>query len=103
MLTGFVDDDGNARGRPVGVVVGKDGALLVADDVGNVVWRVAGSGPDNRVSRTKSGAAHVQLAVVLIALGAVVGLSMAVQHFRGRTPPSPALAILHGAAGRYPA
>jgi len=40
VLTGFVDDDGNARGRPVGVVVGKDGALLVADDVGNVIWRV---------------------------------------------------------------
>ena len=43
MLTGFVDDDGNARGRPVGVVVDKDGALLVADDVGNVVWRVSAS------------------------------------------------------------
>lgn len=43
VLTGFVDGDGNARGRPVGVVVGKDGALLVADDVGNVVWRVTGN------------------------------------------------------------
>ena len=53
VLTGFVDEDGNARGRPVGVVVAKDGALLVADDVGNVVWRVAGSGPDNRVSRNQ--------------------------------------------------
>ena len=53
VLTGFVDDDGNARGRPVGVVVGKDGALLVADDVGNVVWRVAGSGPGNRFSRNE--------------------------------------------------
>jgi hypothetical protein len=40
VLTGFVDDEGNARGRPVGVAVGKDGALLVADDVGNVIWRV---------------------------------------------------------------
>jgi glucose/arabinose dehydrogenase len=39
VLTGFVDDD-RARGRPVGVVVDKRGALLVADDVGNVVWRV---------------------------------------------------------------
>jgi glucose uptake protein GlcU len=36
------------------------------------------------------------IAVVLIALGAVVGLTMAVQHFRGKTPPKPALAILHG-------
>ena len=40
ILTGFVDDDGNARGRPVGVIFDKRGALLVADDVGNVVWRM---------------------------------------------------------------
>jgi glucose/arabinose dehydrogenase len=41
VLTGFRDAEGNARGRPVGVAMAKDGALLVADDVGNVVWRVA--------------------------------------------------------------
>jgi glucose/arabinose dehydrogenase len=41
ILTGFVDDDGNARGRPVGVTVDARGALLVADDVGNVIWRVS--------------------------------------------------------------
>jgi glucose/arabinose dehydrogenase len=40
VLTGFLDDEGNARGRPVGVVTDKAGALLVADDVGNTVWRV---------------------------------------------------------------
>jgi glucose/arabinose dehydrogenase len=40
VLTGFVDTDGNARGRPVGVALDGCGALLVADDVGNVVWRV---------------------------------------------------------------
>lgn len=40
-LTGFLSEDGNAYGRPVGVAVDKTGALLVADDVGNVVWRVA--------------------------------------------------------------
>jgi glucose/arabinose dehydrogenase len=40
VLTGFVDDAGEARGRPVGVVLDPQGALLVADDVGNVVWRV---------------------------------------------------------------
>jgi glucose/arabinose dehydrogenase len=40
VLTGFVDDDGHALGRPVGVAVDRAGALLVADDVGNVVWRV---------------------------------------------------------------
>jgi glucose/arabinose dehydrogenase len=40
VLTGFVDDAGNAHGRPVGVAVAKTGALLVADDVGNMVWQV---------------------------------------------------------------
>jgi glucose/arabinose dehydrogenase len=40
VLTGFLDKDGNARGRPVGVALDKDGALLVADDVGNRIWRV---------------------------------------------------------------
>ena len=40
VLTGFVDADGNAHGRPVGVAVDRAGALLVADDVGNVIWRV---------------------------------------------------------------
>ena len=43
VLTGFVSDDGKARGRPVGVAIDMHGALLVADDVGNVVWRVTGS------------------------------------------------------------
>ena len=38
----------------------------------------------------------INLAVILIALGAVIGLAMAIQHFKGRSPPSPALAILHG-------
>jgi len=41
ILTGFVNEDGDARGRPVGVVVDKMGGLLVADDVGNTVWRVS--------------------------------------------------------------
>ena len=41
VLTGFLDKDGKAQGRPVGVVIAKDGALLVADDVGNTVWRVS--------------------------------------------------------------
>jgi glucose/arabinose dehydrogenase len=40
ILTGFVDQEGHAQGRPVGVVVDKKGALLVADDVGNTIWRV---------------------------------------------------------------
>jgi glucose/arabinose dehydrogenase len=49
VLTGFVDADGNAWGRPVGVAVDKAGGLLVADDVGNVIWRVTAS-QANRVT-----------------------------------------------------
>ncbi|MBC8640855.1 sorbosone dehydrogenase family protein [Caballeronia sp. EK] len=41
ILTGFLSSDGHALGRPVGVAVDSKGALLVADDVGNTVWRVA--------------------------------------------------------------
>ncbi|HTF13411.1 MAG TPA: sorbosone dehydrogenase family protein, partial [Burkholderiales bacterium] len=40
VLTGFLSEDGDAYGRPVGVAIDRRGALLVADDVGNVVWRV---------------------------------------------------------------
>jgi glucose/arabinose dehydrogenase len=40
VLTGFVKDNGDAMGRPVGVAIDARGALLVADDVGNTVWRV---------------------------------------------------------------
>jgi glucose/arabinose dehydrogenase len=40
VLTGFLDARGDAQGRPVGVVIDKDGALLVADDVGETIWRV---------------------------------------------------------------
>jgi glucose/arabinose dehydrogenase len=43
VLTGFLDGKGNAQGRPVGVITDKTGALLVADDVGNIVWRVTPS------------------------------------------------------------
>lgn len=42
VLTGFLGPDGQAFGRPVGVAVDTAGALLVADDVGNAVWRVTG-------------------------------------------------------------
>jgi glucose/arabinose dehydrogenase len=40
-LGGFLSEDGHAYGRPVGVALDGKGALLVADDVGNVVWRVS--------------------------------------------------------------
>jgi glucose/arabinose dehydrogenase len=45
VLTDFLDEGSNAQGRPVGVAIDTRGALLVADDVGNVVWRVAGRSP----------------------------------------------------------
>ncbi|HYX25946.1 MAG TPA: sorbosone dehydrogenase family protein [Thermoanaerobaculia bacterium] len=45
VLTGFINDRGEAMGRPVGVAIDKRGALLVADDVGNTLWRVTASTP----------------------------------------------------------
>lgn len=45
VVTGFLDAKGEARGRPVGVAIDKTGALLIADDVGNTVWRVTSAGP----------------------------------------------------------
>jgi hypothetical protein len=41
VLMGFLSQDGDAYGRPVGVAIDKAGGLLVADDVGNAVWRVS--------------------------------------------------------------
>lgn len=40
VLSGFLEEDGDARGRPVGVALDGTGALLVADDVGNTIWKV---------------------------------------------------------------
>lgn len=44
VLTGFLNANGKAQGRPVGVAIAGDGALLVVDDVGNTIWRVTPSG-----------------------------------------------------------
>ncbi len=55
LLTGFVDDDGNAKGRPVGVVVDKKGGVLVADDVGNVIWRVSEAIAERRSANNNQG------------------------------------------------
>jgi glucose/arabinose dehydrogenase len=41
VVTGFLDTRDHARGRPVGLAVDRSGALLIADDVGNTVWRVS--------------------------------------------------------------
>jgi glucose/arabinose dehydrogenase len=45
VVTGFLDDKGQAHGRPVGLALDKTGALLIADDVGNTVWRVTSAAP----------------------------------------------------------
>jgi glucose/arabinose dehydrogenase len=44
VVTGFLSADEKSRGRPVGLAIDKSGALLIADDVGNTVWRVTSSG-----------------------------------------------------------
>ena len=44
VLSGFLDKDGNAQGRPTMLGVMKDGSLLVSDDVGNIIWRVRAKG-----------------------------------------------------------
>ena len=49
ILTGFLNEDGDAMGRPVGVVADATGALQVDDDVGNTVWRVV---PEDRAEPT---------------------------------------------------
>jgi glucose/arabinose dehydrogenase len=51
VLTGFVSNDQKAYGRPVGVALDKKGALLVADDVGNTIWRVTTS--DNVIDKNR--------------------------------------------------
>jgi len=52
ILTGFLNDDGSGEvfGRPVGVAIDGAGALLVADDAGNTIWRVTGSGAPQQQS-----------------------------------------------------
>jgi glucose/arabinose dehydrogenase len=45
VLTGFLNADGKAQGRPVGVAIDSRGSLLVADDVGNTIWRVSSPRP----------------------------------------------------------
>jgi len=47
VLTGFLRENGDAHGRPVGVAIDADRGLLVADDVGNTIWRVTGPAGDS--------------------------------------------------------
>jgi glucose/arabinose dehydrogenase len=52
VLTGFVNDSGEALGRPVGVAVDRRGAVLVADDVGNRIWRITPTQPSRQAEST---------------------------------------------------
>jgi glucose/arabinose dehydrogenase len=51
-VRGFINDKGEAMGRPVGVTVDRTGALIIADDVGNAVWRVTYTGGNSQQPRT---------------------------------------------------
>ncbi|MDJ0387326.1 sorbosone dehydrogenase family protein [Roseomonas sp. E05] len=54
-VSGFLKDDESARGRPVGVSVDPRGALIVADDLSNTVWRVTRSPPQQAAASLPSG------------------------------------------------
>ena len=62
VVTGFFGDDGKTRGRPVGVTVDPRGALLIADDLSNTLWRVTPA--NRRAGEAGVGAAPVAPAVV---------------------------------------
>lgn len=64
-LTGFLSDDGEAYGRPVGVAVDKAGALLVADEVGNIVWRVAPKAASQSTQACETGTMVKPIAIVI--------------------------------------
>jgi glucose/arabinose dehydrogenase len=51
-VAGFLTPGGDAHGRPVGVAVDRSGALLIADDAGNTVWRVTYTGGNPRPKLT---------------------------------------------------
>jgi hypothetical protein len=51
VVTGFLDAENQARGRPVGLAVDKAGSLLIADDLGNTVWRVSSANPQSASSK----------------------------------------------------
>ena len=64
VLTGFLSKDGNAYGRPVGVALDKKGALLVADDVGNIIWRVSSSQREVKLGRNGSRQLPFQISAI---------------------------------------
>ena len=53
VLTGFVDDNEKARGRPTMVEFDQSGALLVSDDVGGIIWRVSKSRTSGKAAKAE--------------------------------------------------
>ena len=62
VVTGFVSEDAHTLGRPVGVTLDKTGALLVADDVGNTVWRVSAGSASTAAAPANAAAAPANAA-----------------------------------------
>jgi glucose/arabinose dehydrogenase len=60
VVTGFLSADEHAKGRPVGLAIDNSGALLIADDVGNAVWRVSAAGSTAAAAATTTAAAGSQ-------------------------------------------
>ncbi|MFQ6161193.1 PQQ-dependent sugar dehydrogenase [Sinorhizobium meliloti] len=91
VVTGFIEGD-QARGRPVGVAIDGTGALLVADDAGNTVWRVAGA--DGRVTPSPVGTDGQGDSAVTSEAGPPAGETggtsgRAAPPATGATPPEP--------------
>ncbi len=70
VLTGFIGAKGTAYGRPVGLGLDKQGALLVVDDVGNRIWRVSGAAP-------QAGAGAVSAAPSMVAAASAAASQVA--------------------------
>lgn len=89
VVTGFLDADGSARGRPVGLGIDGTGALLIADDAGNTVWRV--SSGDGSVTPAPVGSDHVQAATAPVPASQPVqtGQPAQMQIAPATLPPAP--------------
>ncbi len=102
VLSGFLSPEGDAYGRPVGVAIDRQGALLVADDVGNVIWRVSASAaaaaPTRALPAMKPSAASAPGS----AASANKALPAASAAPKAAVKPKPAASAVHPAAGARP-